>query len=197
MRLLLLALVVVLPVRPVRAQWSITVRAGVLAPGGHARADDEPDRTTLRPSHVVTRELLAGRRSGAWAFRIGVRQREADLFVGGRDAAILSRGALGAWGVAAEFVRRLQDAVTGPTLEGAIGAAADRWRFDQSSDRRWRVELRAALTLVFALGPRWQLGIRGEGDAGPSFFRADELPAGYRLHPGRAAGVLMEVRRAW
>jgi hypothetical protein len=195
---ILLLLVAPCLVRSAAAQTDVALLGGSVATRGNARSDAGADQPELRPDHTGTLMLAVRRRFGAWRVGGAVRHTSADLAEVGSGTAVVTRGALRAWGAGIELGRRVAGTAGGADLLALAGAAFDRWRFvDLEGPARWRAALTGALEARLPAGRRWAALIRAEAMAGPSLFSSDELPAEFHRRAAWRYGVLVGLARRW
>lgn len=196
--LLLLFAVLLLPQRPLSAQWRLAISAGTAATSGHARDAADPEQAAILPDHPVSWLLALARQRGSWRVGIDGSRITSDLAIRGSSTSLVTRGALSAWGLGFEASRRLAGHAAAPSLWAGVGAVYERWSFDiAGGDARWRASGRASLQLDAPLSRRWSALVRGEALAGASLFRVEELPEGYTRRASQRAGLLLGVSRRW
>lgn len=196
--LLLLFAAVLLPLRPLSAQWQLSLLAGTATTAGHARAELDPELTAILPDHPVSWSLGLAREYPAWRVSLDGSRITSDLAIRGRSTSLVTRDALSAWGVGLELARRLRGRPSESSLWAGIGAAAERWSFDiAGGDPRWRVSLRGSLQIEVPLTSGWSGLLRAEASVGASLFRVEELPGGYSRRAARRAGMQLGVTRRW
>ncbi len=180
------------------AQYQVAVLAGSAASRGNARSDIGPDHPELRPDNATAVAVAVRRWSGRWRADAVVRRTTADLSEIGPGTALVTRGALEAWGGGVLIGRRLTGSARRASLAALLGAGVDRWRFvgiDGAS--RWRGAGWGALEADLPAGGRWLALIRGDVAVGPSLFDAGELPSEFRATPAWRYGISLGVARAW
>lgn len=194
MRLTIVALLLLLPLRPAAAQWRVTALHGSASVSGFSRDDSGPEKLSFLPDHPSSYALAIARDLGGIRLALELRRTGADLALHGDNTVIVTTGALHAWGGAFEGSRRVAGQEGQPMLRAALGVLAERWTFDVGgSDPRWRAAGRGALEATVPIGGHWHGVLRGELAAGPSVFRLEELPEGYARRIGWRRGVVLGI----
>lgn len=198
MRSLIVSLLLLTPLHAAAAQWRLTLLHGNAAVSGYSRDAGSPDPLAFLPDRPSSSSIAIGRDLGRSRLTFEMRHTGADLTLRGPGTAIVTRGALHAWGAALEGSRRLAGATGRPTLHAGLGLMMERWHFDVDvGDARWRIAGRGALEMGVPITRRWQGVVRGEVTASPSVFSADELPEGYVRKVGWRRGVELGVGWRW
>ncbi len=180
------------------AQDQVALLAGNAASRGNARSEAGPDHPELRPEPMAAFTLAWRHAAGRWRLDGEVRRTTADLAEIGPGTAVVTRGALHAWGAAALVGRRLAGAAGSANLAALAGVTFDRWQFSGiAGASRWRVAGTAALEAELPAGGRWSALFRGAVAAGPSLFDAAELPSEFHQAAAWRYGISVGVARRW
>jgi len=180
------------------AQWHLALLGRATTTHGDAENPADPDHAELRADHLAGWSLELARGAGGWRIGIDVRRTTGDLAEVTSTAAVAVRDVLSAWGSGFEIDRRLAGFAGGAMLVGGLGAGIDRWSFDVAGGGvRWRASARAALEADLPIASGWGAIVRGEVAAGPSLFRASEVPDGFSRHAARRIGVAIGLARGW
>lgn len=179
------------------AQWRFSLSTGPATTAGHSLDSKDPDQPAILPDRPQTWTLAIARQHRGWRLGVDGSRITADLAVRSNSTSLATRGALSAWGVGAEVGHRLAQRGNGPSLWGSVGAVYERWSFDVTGgDARWRAAARGAVQLDVPFASHWSGRLRGEVYAGPSLFRAEELPEGYTTRTARRAALQLGVTLA-
>ncbi len=198
MRTLWMSLLLLVPLHPAAAQWRLTVLHGTAAVSGYSRDESSPDHPSFLPDRPTSDIVAIGRDLGHGRLTVELRRTSADLTLRGPGTAIVTRGALHAWGAGVEGARRLAGVAGRPTLHAGLGLLVERWDFAvDANGARWRVAGRGALEVGLPITRRWQGVVRGEVTASPSVFAAEELPGGYVRRLGWRRGMEIGVGWRW
>lgn len=194
-RLAILLLLVVGTARAMPAQrsWSIGLAASHALVTGDATDRDDPADPSIRPFHPSGWTLSVAREAGPWRVDLAVRAIDADLAVGDRDVIVLARRGLSATAMSVDLSRRIAGDARGTALRVGASVAAERWTVGGTG--RTRLVLEAIGALDAPLSARWAAEVRLAGGFGPSLFRAEDLPEGYRRSMERRITVALGVRR--
>jgi hypothetical protein len=187
--LLLILPLLVHPGQPLGGQWGVQMVASSARAAGHARADDDPDRPEVAPHHPVTLGLGVVRPFGRWQFAATLHRTHSDLAIRGGETAIVTRGALRAWGAGVELGRRVAGTADAPSAVALLGGSVERWSFPTSGgEPRVIPSVYGAIEGRVPLTRHWQGIVRGEAAVGGSLFTASDLPADYAVRVGRRWG---------
>lgn len=183
--LLLILPFLVPPVEPLAAQWQVQLVTTSARAAGHARADNDPDRPEVVPHHPVTLALTMVRPLGRWHLAGTVRRTHSDLAISGGETAVVTRGALRAWGAGVELGRRLAGAAASPSVAAVLGGGVERWSFPTSGgEPRFLLAVHGALEGRVPLTRRWLGIVRGEAAVSGSLFTPSDLPPDYTVRAG-------------
>lgn len=188
--LLLVLSLLMHPGESLRGQWQLQLVASSGRAAGHARADADPDRPEVAPHHPVTLGVTVVRPLGAWHLAGSVRRTHADLAISGGEAAVVTRGALRAWGAGVELGRRVVGTPSSPSVTLGLGASVERWSFPTSGgEPRFIPVGHGALEGRVPLARRWLGIVRGEAAVSGSLFTSSDLPPDYAVRVGRRWGI--------
>jgi hypothetical protein len=186
---LLLVLALLMHREPLVGQWQVQLVGTSDRAAGHARADADPDRPEVAPHRPVTLAVSVVRPFGTWHLAGTVRRTHSDLAISGGETAVVTRGALRAWGAGAELGRRVVGSADSPSVVAALGGLVERWSFPTSGgEPRVIPSVYGAVEGRVPLTRHWQGIVRGEAAVGGSLFTASDLPADYRARAGRRWG---------
>jgi len=187
--LLLILPLLLHPGQPLVAQWQVQLVASSARAAGHARADDDPDRPEVAPHRPVTLAVSVVRPFGTWHLAGTVRRTHSDLAIRGGETAVVTRGALRAWGAGAELGRRVVGSADSPSFVAALGGMVERWSFPTSGgEPRVVPSVYGAVEGRVPLSRQWRGIVRGEAAVSGSLFTAADLPPDYTAKAGRRWG---------
>jgi hypothetical protein len=195
-RHLLLALLLLAGPTTLHAQWRVTLLTGTASSYGDARDDTDPTHPEIHADAPATLAVSLVRDRGPWRVGLELHHTSADLAEISGSSAVTTRSVLKAWGLAFDLTHRLAGREGAPALFVSLGAGVDRWSFDLAeSSPRWRATARGALDAELPINPAWGVVIRGQATAGPSVFKAEELPEGFVQRTAARVGVVFGVAR--
>lgn len=178
------------PAQPLTGQWQMQLVASGARAAGHARAEADPDRPEVAPHHPVTLALTMVRPLGAWHLAGTVRRMHSDLAIRGGETAVVTRGALRAWGAGLELGRRVIGPADSPSVTALLGGSLERWTFPTSGgEPRFLTAVHGALEGRVPLSRHWHGIVRGEAAVSGSLFTAADLPPDYAARAGRRWGI--------
>lgn len=175
---------------PLPGQWQVQLVAGSARAAGHARADDDPDHPEVAPHHPVTIAVTVVRPFGRWQLGATLRRSHSDLAISGGETAVVTRGALRAWGAGVELGRRVVGTADAPSAVALLGGAVERWSFPTSGGApRVVPSVHGAVEGRVPLSRHWLGIVRGEAAVSGSLFTASDLPPDYAVRAGRRWGI--------
>lgn len=178
------------PSQPLLGQWQAQLVASSARAAGHARADNDPDRPEVAPHHPVALAVTVVRPLGAWQLAGIIRRTRSDLAISGSETAVVTRGALRAWGAGVELGRRVVGTPDSPSITVGLGASVERWSFPTSGGEPRFVPMgHGALEGRVPLARHWLGIVRGEAAVGGSLFTSSDLPPDYTVRVGRRWGI--------
>ena len=196
MRRFAVALLLLSAPATLHAQWRLALLTGTAVTHGDARDDTDPAHPEFHAEAPATLALRLARRQGASWLAVEVHHTSADLAEISASTAVMTRGALTAWGTALELTHRVVGPQDGPALNAVLGAGIDRWTFNLDDGApRWRGSVRGALEADLPINPKWSGVIRSQIVAGPSVFNAEELPEGFEQRMAVRIGLVFGVSR--
>lgn len=174
-RLVLAVLVLVAPVSPAAAQWSLS--AGVRSPRYSGGAVEPASGRSLGPYRPTMWEVGVDRALRRVSLGLRLRYAPSSLALEGEEAVAVVKDAMSVYGVDAEVSIRVGALGPGATLRLFAGPVLDIWKLPDIGTRL-RPGASVSVGLEASLGGRWSAVARAGGAVTGSPFDAEDLDQG-------------------
>jgi hypothetical protein len=173
--LVLAVLVLVAPVSPAAAQWSLS--AGVRSPRYAGGAVEPASGRSLGPYRPTMWEVGVDRASGRMSLGLRFRYAPSSLALEGEEAVAVVKDAMSVYGVDAEVSFRVAALGPGAIVRLFAGPVLDIWKLPDIGTHL-RPGASVSVGLEASLGGRWSAVARAGGAVTGSPFDAEDLDQG-------------------